>query len=361
MENLPRKSLQSLPEYIPGKQVDEVVKEYKIENVIKLASNENPFGPSPKALEAIKKNLTSLNIYPDQHHHILREALSQKYSLTKENFIIGNGSDEIMLMIAQTFLSFGDEVIISSHTFSMYEFVTKLMDGVAIVADLKNFSYDLEAMQSKISKKTKLIFLCNPNNPTGTIFTSDQFEKFMRNVPEDVLVIVDEAYSEFVDSSDFANTIDYVKRGRNVIVLKTFSKAYGLAGLRIGYAISTPKIIKTLNLVKMPFNVNRLAIFGAVEALKDIDFLEKVLKNNIEGKEYLYRELQKLKLQFLKTQANFIFIDVQRDCDEVFIELIRRGVIIRPLKTFGFPKAIRVSIGKKEQNEKFISSLKDCF
>lgn len=358
MKDFVRKTILSLPEYIPGKQVDEVIKEYKVEKVIKLASNENPFGPSPRAIQAIKNHLDMVHVYPDQHHNDLRKILSEKYSLTKENIIIGNGSDEIMLLIAQTFLSPGQEVIVSTHTFSMYEFVTKLMDGVVTFVDLKNYCYDLDSILNKISSNTKIIFLCNPNNPTGTIFTASDFDRFLDKVPEHVLVLVDEAYSEFVDTKEFPNVIQYIFKGKNIILLKTFSKAYGLAGLRIGYGISNPQIIKFLSLAKMPFNVNRLALVAACEALKDKEFLDKTLKNNREGKVYLYNELDKLKIKYLKTQANFIFIDLQRDCDEVFMELLKFGVIVRPLKSFGFPKAIRVSIGTKEENKKFIESLK---
>ncbi len=358
MKDLARDAISGLPEYIPGKQVEEVVKEFKLKEVVKLASNENALGPSPRAVEALKKYSEVSHIYPDQYHLPLREALAEKLSVPKESLIIGNGSDEIMLLIAQVFLSSGDEVVISRNTFSMYEFVTKIMEGSPVYADLREYAYDLDAILNLITDKTKLVFLCNPNNPTGTIFTAGQFEKFMEKVPENVIIVIDEAYGDFSDSEEYPASVDQVKKGRNLIVLRTFSKIYGLAALRVGYGISTPTIIRYLNLAKMPFNVNRLAQAAALEALKDEEFLSRTLKNNSEGKKYLYSELGKIGLKFLKTQANFIFIDLERESDGVFMELMRQGVIIRPLKSFGLPKAIRVTIGTMPQNKRFIEAIK---
>lgn len=358
MKDLARDSIAGLPEYIPGKQVEEVVKEFKLKEVVKLASNENPLGPSPRASDALKKHLRSLHIYPDQHHLQLREALAEKLSVPKESLIIGNGSDEIMLLIAQVFISAGDEVVISRNTFSMYEFVTKIMEGAPVFADLKEHTYNLDAISGLITGKTKIVFLCNPNNPTGTIFTAGQFDNFMTKMPENVIVVIDEAYGDFSDSEEYPSSLDHIKKGRNLIVLRTFSKIYGLAALRIGYGISTPAIIKYLNLAKMPFNVNRLAQAAALEALKDGDFLRRTLENNSEGKKYLYSELEKLGLKFLKTQANFIFIDLERESDGIFMELMRQGVIVRPLKSFDLPRAIRVTVGTMTQNEKFVAALK---
>lgn len=358
MKDLARDAISGLPEYIPGKQVEEVVREFKLKEVVKLASNENPLGPSPRAAEAVKNQSGSLQIYPDQHHLPLREALAEKLSIAKESLIVGNGSDEIMLLIAQTFLSAGDEVVISKNTFSMYEFVTKIMEGTPVLADLKEYTYDLESVLNSVTDRTKLVFLCNPNNPTGTIFTAGQFDDFMAKVPDNLIVVIDEAYGDFADSKEYPSSLSHLRKGRNLIVLRTFSKIYGLAALRIGYGISTPTIIKYLNLAKMPFNVNRLAQVAALEALKDEDFLLRTLKNNSEGKKYLYAELENLGLKFLKTQANFIFIDLEMESDGIFMELMRQGVIVRPLKSFGLPRAIRVTVGTMSQNEKFIKAIK---
>jgi len=357
-DELPREAIEKLPVYIPGKQVEEVTKEFKLKEVIKLASNENPFGPSPKAIEAMIKDLNTVSVYPDQHHTLLREALSKKWGISKEHFICGNGSDEIMSLIAQVFLSSGDQVIVSKHTFSMYEFVSKIMDAGLVFVDLKEGSYDLESIKNAVTPATKLVFLCNPNNPTGTIFTGSEFESFMKAVPENVIVVLDEAYGEYSDSSDYPDGLDFVKRGRNVIMLRTFSKAYGLAGLRVGYGIARPGLIKYLLMAKLPFNVSRIGQLAAAAALEDDDFLALTLDNNKEGREYLYSELTKMGLKYHKTQANFIFIDLGKEADPVFMGLMRQGVIIRPLSSFGFPQAVRVSIGTSHQNIKFIEALK---
>ncbi|MCX5725650.1 MAG: histidinol-phosphate transaminase, partial [Candidatus Saganbacteria bacterium] len=235
-----RKELDKLKPYIPGRSREEVERELKITKVIKLASNENPLGPSPKALELIKKRLPDLNIYPDQHSTELREALSKKLNLDMKNLIVGNGSDEIMQLAAATFLSAREEALISRNTFSTYEFCTRLMDGEPIFVGLKDNTYDLEGFANAITVKTKLIWLCNPNSPTGTIFTAKEFDSFMKKVPKNVIVVIDEAYSEYVESKDYPKSIDYVREGRSIIVLRTFSKIYGLAGLRIGYGIAKP-------------------------------------------------------------------------------------------------------------------------
>lgn len=349
-----RKEVEGIKDYIPGKTPKEP-------GVVKLASNENPFGPSPKALEAIVKESKNLQIYPDQKSILLREALAKKFGVPDDCIICGNGSDDIMQILAATYLNPEDEVIISKNTFSIYELVTRVFGGKLVFTDLKNFEIDLEAVAKAITSKTKVIFLANPNNPTGSIFTAAQFDAFLKKLPENVLVVVDEAYAEFVESKDFPDAIKYVKEGKNVIVLRTFSKYYGLAGLRIGYGIARAELIKPMFRTKMPFNVNRLAQAGAAAALDDREFLEKTYKNNIEGKKCLYAELDKLGLEYKKTEANFIFINLKRSADQLFMEMMKKRVIIRPLTSFGFPEAIRVSIGTLEQNEKFIAALSSSF
>lgn len=354
-----RKEIEKLKPYVPGKSAAEVEKELKITSIVKLASNENPLGPSPKALELIKRRLNDLSIYPDQHSIELKEALAKKLGLDMKNIIIGNGSDEIMQLAAATFLSAREEAIISENTFSTYEFVVRLFDGNPIFIPLKDYTYDLEAMAKAIGGKTKLIFLCNPNNPTGTIFTDKAFDSFLKNVPKNVIVVIDEAYSEYVECKDYPKSIDYVKEGKSIIVLRTFSKIYGLAGLRVGYGIARPEIINYLNLVKLPFNVNRLAQGAATASLEDSEQIKRSIKSNKEGKAYLYSELDKLGLKFLKTEANFIWIDVKRAADVLFMELMRQGIIVRPLSSFSMPEAIRVTVGTAEQNKRLIEALKD--
>jgi len=341
-----RPAVEGIPEYVPGKAV---------KGTIKLSSNENPFGPSPKALKAIAKEAKKLQVYPDQKATLLRAALAKKFQLAPENFICGNGSDDIMQTIAATYLNPGDEVIISKNTFSVYELVSRIFAGRLVFVETKNYEIDLERIAQAITDKTKIIWLTNPNNPSGTVFTAQALEQLLQKLPENVLVVVDEAYVEFADCKDLPDTIKYVKEGKNLIILRTFSKYYGLAGLRIGYGIAKPEIIKPFFKVKMPFNVSRLAQAGAVAALTDKTFLKKTYKNNIAGKKYLYQELDKLGLEYKKSEANFIFIDLKRPADEFCQRLIKLGVSVRPLTSFGLPEAIRVSIGTGEQSKKLIS------
>ena len=350
MEEFVRDALKGIKDYIPGKTPTEP-------GIIKLASNENPFGPSPKALEAIAKEAKALHIYPDQKSILLREALANKLKVDESSIIVGNGSDEIMQIAAATFLKAGEEVVISKNTFSIYEFVTRLLDGRPVFVDLKDYAQDLDEIAKAVTSKTKLVFLCNPHNPTGTIFTAKELDVFLKKVPSNVLVVIDEAYLEFSDSEEFPESLKYVREGKNVLVLRTFSKYYGLAGLRVGFGVAPKELISYMFRAKLPFNVSRLAQAGAKAALDDKEFTDNTFKHNLEGKKYLYAELDKLGLAYKKTQSNFIFIDLKRSADQVFMDMMRQGVIIRPLTSFGLPQAIRVSIGTKEQNEKFIALL----
>jgi histidinol-phosphate aminotransferase len=349
-EELIRPAIKGIPEYVPGKTPKEP-------GVVKLASNENPFGPSSKALEAIGKEAKNLQIYPDQKSILLREALAKKLGISDECIICGNGSDDIMQILGATYLNPGDEVIISKNTFSIYELVARIFDGNMVFVSLKNYELDLEKIASAVTDKTKIIWLTNPNNPTGTIFKTQEFDLFMRKIPDNILVVVDEAYAEFVESQEFPDSLKHIKEEKNVVALRTFSKFYGLAGLRLGYGIAKKELIAPMFKTKMPFNVNRLAQAGAKAALDDKEFLGKTYKNNLEGKKYLYAELDKLGLEYKKTESNFIFINVKKPADQLFMNMMKLQVIIRPLTSFGLPEAIRVSIGTKEQNEKFISAL----
>ena len=353
-----RKELNNLKPYVPGKNVREVEIELNITNIIKLASNENPLGPSPKALEAVQKKLKDCSVYPDQTTIELREALAKKLGIDKDCLIIGNGSDEIMLLAAATFLSAGEEVLISENTFSTYEFCTRVFDGTPVFVPIRDYKYDMEGFARALTPKTKLVWLCSPNNPTGTIITKKEMDEFLSKLPSTTIVVIDEAYGEFATSRDYPSATEYVKKGANVIVLKTFSKLYGLAGVRIGYGIAKPEIIKYLNLTKLPFNVNRLGTAAAVAALEDKEFISKSLKVNEDGKKFLYSKLDEFRLNFVKTEANFILIDVNRNADKVFMEMMRMGVIIRPLTSFGFGEAIRVTVGTSDQNKRFIEALK---
>jgi len=354
-----RPNIGNIKPYIPGKPVEEAERELKIAGVVKLASNENPLGPSPKAIEVINKYSKDVYLYPDQNCYELNRLLSEKLGMAPENIAIGNGSDELMLLIALAFISAGDEVMISLNTFSTYEMVSNLMEASIVKINLKNYTYDLSAMAQLASPKTKLIFVCNPNSPTGTMNTQKELDSLVAKVSRDTIIVLDEAYGEYVESPDYPDSLEYVKAKKNVIVLRTFSKIYGLAGLRVGYAVSRPEIIKYLNLVRLPFSVNRLAQLAAAASLSDAGHVEKSIKNNSEGKAYLYKELEKLGVSFVKTEANFVFINLNNDADAAFMELMRRGVIVRPLASFGMPGSIRVTIGTPEQNKKFVNALSE--
>lgn len=346
-----RPSLEKIKPYVPGKNPEQP-------NVIKLASNENPFGPSPKALEAIKNVAKDLSVYPDQHCIALREAIAKKISIPSNNIIIGNGSDEVMQFVCAAFLNAKEEAIIANNAFSTYEFVARIFDGNPVFVDLKDYGYDLNAMARAISLNTKIIFICNPNNPTGTFIGKKELDTFIKAVPKGIITVIDEAYADYAEDKDFPDSLKYVKDGKDVVVLRTFSKIYGLAGIRVGYGVAKPELIKYLYLTKLPFNVNRAAQAAAAAALDDDKFVEKSRANNHIGKKYLYSELTKMKVEFIKTEANFIFITLNMPSDETFIELMRNGIIVRPLTSFGFPQSIRVTVGTPEQNQKFIEALK---
>jgi histidinol-phosphate aminotransferase len=350
MSDIPvRKVVVEIKDYVPGKTPQEP-------GVVKLASNENPFGPSPKALEAIAKEASRLQIYPDQKSLTLREALAKKYSLVPANIICGNGSDDIMQIIAATYLNPGEEVVIFEKSFSVYELITRLFAGQPRLVPLKDGQQDLNAAAKAVGQKTKIVFLTNPHNPTGTSLKKAELDEFIAKMPNRVLIVIDEAYAEFAEDVNFGDSLKYVRAGKSVIVLRTFSKYYGLAGLRVGYGISSPEIAAPMLKTKMPFNVSRLAQVGAVAALDDKAFTEETRRNNSEGKKYLYGQFDRLGVAYYKTEANFIFVDLKSSADEMFMSLMRAGVIIRPLTSFGFPQAIRVSIGMPEQNAKFIAA-----
>lgn len=349
-EEFLRPEVKELKDYVPGKNPVEP-------GVIKLASNENPFGPSPKALEALAKEAKNLQVYPDQKSILLREALAKKLDVPFDNIICGNGSDDIMQILASTYLNPGEEVITPKNTFSVYEMVTKIFGGRLVLVDLKNFEVDLDGIAGAVTAKTKIIFIANPNNPTGTAFSASAFASFLEKISTNVLVVVDEAYIEFAEGKDGPDTLKHVKEGKNVVVLRTFSKFYGLAGLRVGYGVARKDLIAPMFRTKMPFNVNRLAQAGAAAALEDKEFLEKTYKNNLDGKKYLYAEFDKLGLEYKKTESNFIFINLKKSADELFVEMLRQKVILRPLTSFGLPEAIRVSVGTPEQNKTLIAAL----
>lgn len=354
-----RAEIFAIKPYVPGKPIDEVKRELGLEDVIKLASNENPLGPSPLAVQAIRQMVDQLHLYPDSNCFYLKEKLASINNVNTTGVIIGNGSDELLKLIAESFLNKDDEIIYGQPSFSEYEFTARIMGAACIPVPLKDFTHDLDAMLAAITSKTKLLYICNPNNPTGTTVNGPQMAEFMTKVPDNVLVIFDEAYYEYVEENEFVSGLKYVQEGRNVAVLRTFSKIYGLAALRIGYALTTPELAGAIERVREPFNVNTVAQVGALAALEDAPHVKGSQDLNAQGKAYLYEEFEKLGLQYVPTEANFIFVNVNKNCQEVFKDLLKVGVIVRTGDVFGYPEFIRVTVGTPEQNERLIKSLKN--
>ncbi len=358
-EKLFRKCIFDIKPYVPGKPISEVQRELNLENVIKLASNENLLGPSPLAINRMREKLNEINYYPHSDCYYLRKKLAGKLGVGEENLVFGSGADELIHHLMLLFVSSGDEVIVPTPSFVMYEIAAKVMEGKVIKVELKNFKYDLIEIKKRISGKTKLIFICSPNNPTGTIVEIEELEKFIRDIPENIFVVFDEAYKEYVESEKYPETINFLNEGHNVVILRTFSKIYGLAGLRIGYGITLKEVVEAINKVRGPFNVNSLAQEAALSALDDVEHLRRSRALVLEGKKFLYENLSKLGIEYVPTEANFILINVKKSGNEVFQSLLKRGVIVRPGEVLGVPGYIRVTIGLKNDNEKFIEALRE--
>ncbi len=345
--------------YEPGKPIEEVERELGVSNAIKLASNENPLGPSRKALRAIRRALRKIHLYPDGGCFYLKRRLAEELGVSENQLIIGNGSNEIIELLARGFLSAGDRVIASDGSFLVYPLITKVCGAEFVSVPMKDFRYDLKAILEKMDARTRLVFIANPNNPTGTYVTSGEVEDFLSKVPRETIVCFDEAYYDFVDARDFPYTLFHVKSNKpNVILLRTFSKSYGLAGLRVGFGVANSDLIGYLNKVRQPFNVNQLAQVGACAALDDKRFLWRTKRLISREKLYLYKKFDQMGIRYIPTQANFILFDIGKDASQVFEGLLKRGIIVRAMKAYGFPTQIRVTIGKRSENRAFIHVLK---
>jgi histidinol-phosphate aminotransferase len=358
VEKLARKGILKIISYVPGKSIEEVQKEFGAKRWTKLASNENLLGPSLRAVAAIRKELPNIYLYPEGPCTVLRRALAKRFAIPEGMVVISNGADNLILMIANAFLNEGEEVVMADPTFSVYTNVTQMMGGKPIKVKLKDFTHDLDSMLRKVNQKTKLVFICNPNNPTGTTVSTEAFNHFLSHLPQHVIVVLDEAYGDFVENAFYPNGLDYIREGQQVIVLRTFSKVYGLAGLRIGFALGREDLIDCLYQVRDPFPVHRLAQVAAVAALNDEDHAIKSIQLVYQGKRYLYKELDRMGCFYVPSQANFIFIDFEKDSDEVSQALLREGIIIRPGKIWGYPTFARVTIGRMEDNQRFIKALR---
>ncbi|MCU0652353.1 MAG: histidinol-phosphate transaminase [Candidatus Omnitrophica bacterium] len=354
---LARKHILKIDPYEAGKPIEEIKRQMGLKEVIKLASNENPLGPSPKAIEAIKKNLSTLNRYPDSNGFYLKRKIAKCLNLEPSNIVLGNGSDELIDIIIKAFVEEDEQIITADFTFLEYRIISHVKNRTVITVPLKYFKYDLEAIRKRIDKKTKVVFIANPNNPTGTYVTRREIGEFLSGLPEDVLLVLDEAYGTFIDVNDFPSSLQLI-RNNNVVVLRTFSKAYGLAGIRVGFAAAKPELAACMEIARQPFNVNSLAQAAAIAALDDKKFLKKTRQVVLEGKKYLYDALAGMGIAFVPSVSNFILIDAGRDGSVVFKEMLKFGVIVRDMKQYGLKNYIRVTIGTKKENERFIKVLK---
>ncbi len=357
-KDLARKGILKIASYIPGRSIEEVQKEFGAKRWTKLASNENLLGPSPKALTAIRKELSKIYLYPEGPCTALRKALAERFAVSERMVVVSNGADNLILMIANAFVNEGDEVVTADPTFPVYTNATQIMGGKAIGVKLNDFTHDLDGMLKKVSRKTKLVFICNPNNPTGTTVSVEALNAFLSRLPKRVVVVLDEAYGDFVEDAFYPNGLDYIKERRQIIVLRTFSKVYGLAGLRIGYALGREDLVSCLYQVRDPFPVHRLAQVAALAALNDEEHAIKSIQLVYEGKRYLYKELDKAGLFYVPSEANFIFIDFKKDSERVFQAFLEEGIIIRPGKVWGYPTFARVTIGRMEDNRRFVKALR---
>jgi histidinol-phosphate aminotransferase len=354
-----RPNIQGISPYIPGKPIEEVRRELGIRGqIIKLASNENPLGPSPMAVKALRKSLKEINLYPDDGCFALSKKLASHLGISEDQLIFGNGSVDVIEFITKTFVAPGDHVVIAEGAFIMYKIAAKMADARPSLIPLKNYVHDLDAMAAAITPQTKVVYIANPNNPTGTMLTEAQVKAFMKKVPESCVVVFDEAYSEYIDRPDFPDTIKLLKDWPNAIVLHTFSKIYGLAGLRVGYGVGSPELIAQIRKVRLPFNISLSGQVACLAALDDSKHLARSKKLNSQGREYLYRQLQALGIAYVPSEGNFILIDPKTDSLPVFTALQKMGVIVRPVKNYGYQTELRVTIGTARQNRKLIGALK---
>ncbi len=348
--------IRSLVPYEPGKPIEEVERDYGIANSVKLASNENPLGPSPNALAVLRAKLDQLHLYPDGDCFYLTSELAKQLGIAPDRLIFGNGSNEIIELAARTFMRAGDEAVMAEQAFIVYQLIVQAVGGKSKQVPLRDYTHDLEAIADAVSSRTRLVFLANPNNPTGTIFHRAEWEKFLVQVSPDVLLIVDEAYFEYVQDADYPDSLKYHEPGRAMLTLRTFSKLYGLAGLRIGYGVAPMELIAMMQRVRQPFNVNAAAQWAALAALGDADHVERSLTVNRQGRDFLQGEFTRLGLEFVPSHGNFVLVRVGNG-QAIFKQLLSQGVIVRPMGGYRLPEHIRVTVGTMDENRQFIAAL----
>ena len=357
---LAQPGVQKLSPYVPGKPVDELARELNLDpaGIVKLASNENPLGPSPKALDAIRAELAELTRYPDGNGFVLKQRLAERYAVGVDQVTLGNGSNDILELVARAYLAPGLNAVFSAHAFAVYPIATQAVGAQGRAVPAKNWGHDLEAMLAAIDTDTRVVFIANPNNPTGTWFDADALGAFLTRVPPHVLVVLDEAYIEYAEGNELPDDLAFLADHPNLLVSRTFSKAYGLAALRVGYAISSPVIADVLNRVRQPFNVNSLALVAACAALDDADYLSASRRLNDAGMRQLEEGFRQLGLSWIPSKGNFIAVDFARDAAPINQALLREGVIVRPVAGYGMPTFLRVSIGTEQENARFLEVLR---
>jgi histidinol-phosphate aminotransferase len=353
----PNDYVRELIPYVPGKPVEELERELGIRDAIKIASNENPLGPSPLALSAVKEVLGQLHRYPDGDAFYLKRKFAKRLGIKPENLILGNGSNEVIEIVARTFMKPGDEAVMGEFAFIVFPIVTQAVGARAIISPMPELTHNLRDMFKRITPKTRVVFIANPNNPTGTMVKKSELEWFLERVPEDIIVLIDEAYFDYVLDPDYPNTLNYMNLGKSIITVRTFSKIYGLAGLRLGYGVSSEEIISYMNRVREPFNINSLAQVAGYAALDDTAHVTRSKESNKEGLRYLIRELNKIKIKYAPSFTNFILIDLRSDPIPIYNALLREGVIVRPVLNYGLKTHARVTIGLPEENERFIKAI----
>ncbi len=354
--------IETLKPYVPGKPIEETEREYNVSNVIKLASNENPLGASPLAVEAIVEAAGKVHLYPDSSSYFLVRRLAQHLGVEPNEVFVASGSNEIIELVIRTFTAPDDVALLSAGSFVMYKVALQSHGRRFVEVPMKaGYQYDLKAMAAALSKQTRLVFLANPDNPTSTAFSKAELDAFLAVVPEDVLVILDEAYFEYVDWAEYPNGLDYFRKFPNVMVLRTYSKIYGLAGVRLGYGVMPAKMVTYLNRTRMPFNLTSVAQAAGLAALDDVEHLRTTQETTWRELRYLETELRALGLPIPKSHANFVFADLGRPSGPVYEALLRKGIITRPVPGSGWPNALRISAGLHAQNERLVAAMKEIF
>ena len=356
-ERLANEPILDISPYQPGKPIEELERELGVAGAIKLASNENPFPPSPGVLKAIRDALDGLNRYPDGSGYYLRQALAERHGVSPESIVLGNGSNELLELVARTFVGQGEEVVFPHPSFVVYQSIVQSIGGIRVVVTLRDHRIDLPTMARAITPLTKLVFIANPNNPTGSIVTADEVDEFLSHVPDHVIVVFDEAYVDFARGPDFPDSLGHVRQGRAVVVIRTFSKVASLAGLRVGYAIADPECIGLVHRIRQPFNVNTLAQVAALAALEDEAHVRSTVATIQAGIKTLYQAFDELGVKYVPTRANFILVEVP-EASRVYQHLLRAGVIVRPMASFGLERALRITVGTPAENSRLVEALR---